>query len=438
MKIILSALLLYCLLLSSCVNSDCPYEPGTPQTPCDVLQGQVIYDDMVDIIFIDTRRDSPPAGSSRKPVEMSYLEYIMTWDTLIDGNLKKLYVDTVATCPCDAELFMLKGNPDLDPQDRRTAAQDKDPGATQFLESNFTFPIPAPPIVLDEVRKDTAKGKRGGRADFAEVEIAIIDTGVDDKSISLQPVLSSHIPQVTNCPDFNSAGFDFASISYPPIDESGHGTHVAGIVAEGGGPRMKLSNFKFTRRGNNEERGSLFAALCALNFAIENRVDIINCSWGYYAPEANPLLKEMVNRAEKAGIMIVAAAGNHTQNLDVCPFWPASFGLLQPNVLTVASANAGAGAPSGFTNYGKAVQLFAHGEDIYSPVPGNICGGRSGTSMAAPVITRLLATYIQNGTSFADLKTKLQSDPMLKDFVCPNSFTSAWNKYLDYIPTPCP
>jgi len=279
--------------------------------------------------------------------------------------------------------------------------------------------------------------------------VAIIDTGVDENHDVLKPVLLNPNVPTVNCPTSKSLGFDFYNTTYPPSDDAGHGTHVAGIISSFSVP-MYLTNLKITRRDTTtgEDRGDLFSAICALKYAIREQVDIINCSWGFYAKQPEPMLINLMQQAQDRGVMIVASAGNDSTNISNCRFWPAGFAGMFPNVITVAAWNDAEAQPGTFTNYGSEGTVFASGVDIISTVPDFVafgggsggqdmqaCQSMTGTSMAAPVVSGLLAEMVGSGTPFQELKQGLQASTTA--ITCQSPWVTAWNRFLPFNNTVC-
>ena len=231
--------------------------------------------------------------------------------------------------------------------------------------------------------------------------VAIIDTGVD----YTHPELSSRmwvnpgeIPG--NGIDDDKDGFvddihgaNFVSGTGNPMDDNGHGTHVAGIIAAtanngiglvGVNPNTRIMALKFL---DSQGFGDLTGAISALDYAVSKGALISNNSWGGAGFSAT--LSDAISRARLKGHIVVAAAGNDSLNIDTSASYPASFS--QDNVVVVASTSA-QDRLSWFSNYGATgVDLGAPGEAILSTLPGGKYGTLTGTSMATPFVTGALS-----------------------------------------------
>ncbi len=114
--------------------------------------------------------------------------------------------------------------------------------------------------------------------------------------------------------------------------------------------------------------------------------DVMSNSWG--GGEESQALKEAIEKANEAGIIFVAAAGNSSANNDRTASFPANYDV--PNVISVG-AMGGNGKKASFSNYGaSSVHVFAPGVNILSTTPNNKFQKMSGTSMAAPFVSGLM------------------------------------------------
>ncbi len=212
----------------------------------------------------------------------------------------------------------------------------------------------------------------------AEIIVGVLDSGID-----------------INHPDIRNnivAGWDFAhddSSVYDKDEDESHGTNIAGIIAasvnnnigvSGVAPNVKIMPLKFmiNRSGYTAD------AIEAINYAKERGVKIINCSFGGTG-------RDFALRAAmaKSNIIFVCAAGNNGRDLDKKePCYPACFGL--PNQINVAAVD-NDGNLCSFSNYGTEIDVAAPGQNILNILPESSYGYMSGTSMAAPFVTGVVA-----------------------------------------------
>ena len=136
-------------------------------------------------------------------------------------------------------------------------------------------------------------------------------------------------------------------------------------------------------------QANLDATIKALQYAVDNNVDVINYSGG--GPEASVEELRVLKAAEKKGILVIAAAGNERSNIDDKrhAYYPASYGL--SNIITVGAHDDGLNIiPS--SNWGKnSVDIAAPGHRIRSAIPSNGAGYMTGTSQATAFVTGVAA-----------------------------------------------
>jgi thermitase len=185
------------------------------------------------------------------------------------------------------------------------------------------------------------------------------------------------------------------------MDTHSHGTHVSGTIAakqnNGIGISGIASNVKImglrTVPNNGDETDIDVAE--AFIYAAKNGAKIINCSFGKSKNEGENLIPDTLKFiGEKYGVLVIAAAGNDSEDLDKNPSYPAAF--TNDNLLVIASTT-NSGSMSGFSNFGKVgVDVAAPGSNIYSSVPGNKYEYMSGTSMATPTTVGVAAEVLSH------------------------------------------
>ncbi len=203
--------------------------------------------------------------------------------------------------------------------------------------------------------------------------VAVIDTGVNYCHPDIEANLWTNpfeIPDNGLDDDGNGLiddvhGWDFADHDPIPMDASGHGTHVAGIIAAEGNNgtgvagvawRVRIMPLRFM---NAFDTGSTADAIAAIEYAEAAGVRIINCSWGSTGYSIS--LRETMADSRA---LFICAAGNAGSNNDTSKFYPAGFAL--PNVLSVAASDQ-ADELAWFSNFGRqTVHVAAPGIRIFN------------------------------------------------------------------------
>jgi subtilisin len=244
-----------------------------------------------------------------------------------------------------------------------------------------------------------------------DADVYIIDTGISEhtnlnlvESVSFVRKRSNNINTINTT---NNNNFDFENMH-------GHATHVAGIIGAakiieknqdqqisssstlklpsfhllGVAPGVRLHSIRVLD-GNGE--GLMSWILEGIDFVIKRKLQnpdqtvIVNLSLGYESKTNEPtLLDKAIDRASSLGIIFVIAAGNSGR--DSLMTAPAH----NLNAITVGSYNKD-GDYSHFSNYGVTIDVIAPGESIFSTWPKDSFATLSGTSMAAPHITGVIA-----------------------------------------------
>jgi subtilisin family serine protease len=227
---------------------------------------------------------------------------------------------------------------------------------------------------------------RGGTSDAAGsgVKVAVIDTGIDYQ----HPALGlgfGHGHKVVG-------GWDFANDDADPMDDHGHGTHVAGIIAANGdgltgvAPDVSLYAYKVIKGSGFAEEADIIAGV---ERTVEDGIDIANMSLGGFAIEDDPIAKA-VEDATAAGVLFCIANGNGGG------YGYVSSPAIAPSAISVGAidrhdkmAEFSARGPS--YDYGIKPEVVALGVDVLSSIPGGKKLEASGTSMAAPHVAGVAA-----------------------------------------------
>lgn len=263
------------------------------------------------------------------------------------------------------------------------------------------------------------KGKDAGGD--SSVIVAVIDTGVDYNHIDLKQniwINKGEIPGNGIDDDGNGYvddvyGWNFVGDNNDPMDDNGHGTHVAGIIGAANndiGVTGVAYNCKVMpiKAGNSSGYFNNSDIASAITYAYMNGADVINMSFG--GTSVTMAVQEALERAYSTSFLVAAAGNDGAQNEPVYPsipvetIYPASFSFVD-GVMSVGGSNYG----SVFTNFDSIkekkieYECFAPGEYISSTFPGNRYASLSGTSMAAPVVSgiaALLRSAVPNKNEF--------------------------------------
>lgn len=240
----------------------------------------------------------------------------------------------------------------------------------------------------------------------SSVVVAVIDTGVDYTHEDLKDniwVNTKEIPGNGIDDDGNGYiddvyGVDLETGRDSGMDDNGHGTHVAGIIAAannhigvvGLAYNVKLMPIKAGMASGFFNQSQIAKGIL---YAYNNGADVINMSFG---GSASTIAVQDALETAYTRCVLVAAAGNdgmpNEARLITAPTYPAALSYVM-GVMSVDMR----GVESGFTNYDVAAyssveyEVYAPGSQILSTIPGNRYATWSGTSMAAPYVSAMAA-----------------------------------------------
>ncbi|MCL6579636.1 MAG: S8 family serine peptidase, partial [Candidatus Bathyarchaeota archaeon] len=278
--------------------------------------------------------------------------------TMFGGNIKYVYniIPAVACSVSQASLSALRGNP--------LVAYVQQDNVVQILQEQL-------PWGVDKIDAEIVHQYNKGTG----VKIAVIDTGIDYD----HPDLAGNI----------AGGKSFVSYTPDYMDDHGHGTHVAGIIAAedndvgvvGVAPEAKLYALKALDSGGS---GYISDIVAAIDWAVANGIQIISMSFGSNSDDVS--MREACNNAYNAGVLLVAAAGNDGYWGRDTVDYPARY----DSVIAVAATDQNNNRAY-WSSRGPSLELAAPGVSIYSTYLDDVYATASGTSMACPHVSGVAA-----------------------------------------------
>ena len=242
----------------------------------------------------------------------------------------------------------------------------------------------------------------------SQTVVAVLDTGVDYNHRDLRDniwVNQAELNGAEGVDDDENGyvddiyGYNFIYNNGDPMDDYGHGTYCAGIIAAEGNNSLDITGICWNAKimalkfmGQLGE-GSASDAARAIYYAVQNGADVISNSWS--SPDESLLLKDAIDYAYSQGVVIVASAGNDGSN---SPQYPACYN----NVISVAATNSNDQKWT-YSSYGDWVDIAAPGVDVLSlSVEGTSIGTSnsgettilSGTSTACPHVAGACALLL--------------------------------------------
>lgn len=258
-------------------------------------------------------------------------------------------------------------------------------------------------IAAGKVDADVDAVEAWGVTTGTGIKVAVLDSGVDLDHPDINP-------KVVGRANFSGAASN--------DDIYGHGTHVSGIVAathntEGVAGVCPGCTILAGKVLNDSGVGSTSGVANGISWAVSNGAKVINMSIGV---RASRTLETAVNNAWNKGAVLVAAAGNGSNQTKI---YPGAY----PNVIAVGATDSN-DAKAAFSTYGASwVDIAAPGVNVYSTFPNHkfVLGTQNnralgydvgnGTSMSSPIVaaTAALVWSTNPGATQTAVRTKVES-----------------------------
>jgi subtilisin family serine protease len=383
--------------------------PSSLLTASDVAPGKIIPNQYIVVLKDDDTNISEFISDISGRVELQGVELLQIYENVLKGLAIKV--------PNDKVIEAIERLPMVDHVENDVMTQ----AFAQTL-----------PTGINRIDADMSSTKSGNGAGSVEVDVAVIDSGIDLKHSDLNVYHQKSFVSSSSSGGYSS----LFKTSTPPTanDDNGHGTHVAGIIGAkdnsigsvGVVPGAKLWAIKVL---DSKGAGPLSTVIKGIDYVTSyaNQIEVANLSLGCECKSS--AFDTAINNAVKAGIVFVVAGGNAGK--DARTFSPAN----NPNVLAVSAiadsdGKCGGKGPStgygnddtlaSFSNYGSVIDFAAPGAKIFSTYKGNGYATMSGTSMASPHVAGAAALYMAShpDASLTEVRSGLMSQASLSGTSC--------------------
>ncbi|MEL6695140.1 MAG: S8 family serine peptidase [Bacteroidota bacterium] len=417
------------LILKGCVNEDPVNTPIDNDTPPNAtnncpkeakktdLEEYIVYftdttacasipTDSTSLVLLAAQLDTPTSNASVM-IDTFCQDRIRYLASLVRDGAIVIRPD----CECQNFLIRFKNDRSIDPQESITSAKGRLRHTGGGAIRNVIIDL-GPEENIDDSRVNNGSSLPPD----GSLVVGLVDLGLNFSETCLEPYFLTSPANATEYETYNSFSCDKQDV----LDPLGHGTHLAGIIAlplessQINDPSisnqsledLRILSVKITE--GKKRQADLYSAICGIQYAIDRGAKILNLSWGFYKTVKGDSLQiklgaltKIIRYAKEKNVLVIAAAGNDSTNIDQCHFWPASLSSYNDfdNVVSVAALDSSRSALAAYSNFGDStVEFIAPGTKIQSTntAISNGFDRLSGTSIAVPFVTKLAAYYYLN------------------------------------------
>jgi subtilisin family serine protease len=218
------------------------------------------------------------------------------------------------------------------------------------------------------------------------VKVAIVDSGIDTEHPALKGKIKASYQAI---PENGQIVFKESTSG----DQAGHGTACAGIILSMA-PEVEIYSIKVLGP-TGSGTGEMF--LMGVDFAIKQKMQVVNLSLGTTKRDFWMPMRELLDRAYRERVMLVAAANNLPQL--------SSPSIHSSSLISVVKRAGGDPWKFGF-QFGEVIELVAPGVQVETTWPGGGYRQLTGNSFAAPYITGLIALLMEGRPDLTPFQVK--------------------------------
>lgn len=218
------------------------------------------------------------------------------------------------------------------------------------------------------------------------VKVAVVDSGIDTNHPALEGKIKASFEAV---PEGGQIVFKPSTSG----DQAGHGTACAGIIT-GIAPDVELYSVKVLGP-TGSGTGEMF--LMGVDFAIKQKMQVVNLSLGTTKRDFWMPMHDLLDRAYRERVLLVAAANNLPQ--------ASSPSIFSSSIVSVVKRAGGEPFNFGY-QYGEVIELVAPGVQVETTWPGGGYRQLTGNSFAAPYITGIIALLLESRPDLTPFQIK--------------------------------
>ncbi len=304
-------------------------------------------------------------------------------------ELIKVEIDTVNNCKCDKNFVLLSGKDlhlinTIPNPDGGAIGSGPPPHDIVPIPTTGSIPLDSATVLTNiagankSVVSNTTNGK---------ILVGIIDTGFNAEAFN---------------EGYFTTGLDYNFLNNTNLIQDNnpdmHGTKISRIIIQNAAKNDQIQLVGLKTFDDNYA-GDLYHNICALIYAHQHKINIVNASWGTYLKQPDAVFTAVLKDLKNAGMVLICSAGNDNLDIDDENYWPACYAsndTLGTNIISVTSKS-GAICQNQSKSGNNINFTVKADENCKHSIPNGLA--QSGSSFAAPYVTAEVIKYFLNKPS---------------------------------------